>query len=344
MPEDSKRTGRVTIRDLARDLGVSRSTVSRAFQADSLIADSSREIILKRAAELGYKANPFARSLSGKPARIVAVLLSRINQPLFAEILSLVADGVSKNNMTVMLVAGEYLQEIRDGIDTVMAYDPAAVLVFSSYAWADQIAEAPVAHEKIIYFNRPPKREGSVGLVYDNVLVGERIAAHLHGLGHRRLAYLSSGLASFTDEERGKGFAAYCRAHGLPEPEVVATTGFTYEEGAAAAEAFAARLPEIDAVFCASDMLALGLLDALRHRCGVDVPGQLSIVGCGDIAMTAWPSHALTTIRLPRRPMANELVRMIELVSEGKRPDEGGDPRAARRHHRPAVDGSEDRR
>lgn len=321
MPDDIKPAGRVTIRDLARDLGVSRSTVSRAFQADSRIAPASREIVLKRAAELGYKANPFARVLSGKATKIVGVLVSRINQPLFAEILGLVADRVSRNNMTLMLVAGEYLHEIRDGIDMVMAYDPAVVLVFSSYAWADEIAEAPVAHEKIVYFNRPPKRPGSIGLVYDNFRAGERMAEHLLGLGHRRLAYLSAGVASYTDEERGKGFAAYCRTHGLGAPEVIRTTGFTYADGAAAAEELAARLPGIDAIFCASDMLGLGLLDAMRHRFGVEIPRQLSVVGCGDIAMTSWPSHALTTIRLPRKRMADELVRLIDLIAGGERPD-----------------------
>lgn len=277
--------------------------------------------MLRRAAELGFRANPFARGLSGKTTKIVGVLVSRINHPLFAEILNLVADRVSKNNMSLMLVAGEHVHEMRDGIDMLMAYDPTAVLVFSSYASADEIANAPVAHEKIVYFNRPPKRPGSLGLVYDNVLAGERVAAHLIALGHTRLAYLSSGTESFTDQERGKGFASYCRAHGVAPPEVIRTTGFTYEDGAAAGAAVAGLLPAIDAIFCASDMLALGLLDAARHRFGIEIPRQLSIIGCGDIAMSAWPSHSLTTIRLPRQRMADELVRLIEGIADGKRPD-----------------------
>lgn len=322
MPQETKAPGRVTIRDLARDLGVSRSTISRAFQADSRIADVSRETVLMRANELGYKPNPFARGLTGKNTKIVGVLVSRMFQPLFSEILSQVANQVSKNSMTLMLVAAEHLNELRDGIDALMVYDPTVVLVFSSYASADQIAEAPVPHEKIVYFNRPPKRAGSIGVVYDNFVAGETAAAHLIGLGHRRLAYLSSGLESYSDQEQGRGFATYCRAQGLDIPKVVVTGGFGYDDAAAAAAEVAAHRDDLDAIFCASDFLGLGLLDTLRYRHGVDVPGELSIIGCGDLAMTAWPSHAMTTIRLPRRRMADELVRLIEAISSGQRPSE----------------------
>lgn len=77
------RSGRVTIKDLARDLGISVSSVSRAFQPDSRISDSSRATVLKRAAELGYKANPFARGLVGRKTKIVGVLVSRISSSFY---------------------------------------------------------------------------------------------------------------------------------------------------------------------------------------------------------------------------------------------------------------------
>lgn len=321
LPSNTRQPVRVTIRDLARDLGMSVSTVSRAFQTDSRIADRSRATVLKRAAELGYKTNPFARGLVGKKNKIVGVLVSRISSPFYSEILNLLADQLSKDNMTLMLVAGEHVHEIQDGLDMLMAYEPIALLVISSYASTDSIAQAPVPHEKIVYFNRPPKRAGSLGLVYDNFVAGERVAEYLVGLGHRHFVYLSSGLESFTDQERERGFAAYCASHDIAPPRIIKATGFTYEAGMAAAEQVAARLSEIDAVFCAADMMGLGLLDGMRHNFGIEIPRQLSIIGCDDIAMAGWPSHSLTTLRLPRETMVNEIVRLIESIAEDRRPE-----------------------
>ncbi|WP_162783777.1 LacI family DNA-binding transcriptional regulator [Devosia naphthalenivorans] len=317
---DDRRSDRVTIKDLALDLGISVSSVSRAFQPDSRISDSSRALVLRRAAELGYKANPFARGLVGRKTKIVGVLVSRISSSFYSEILNLVANRLSKDNITLMLVAGEHVHEIHDGLDMLMAYDPIALLVISSFASADSIAHSPSAREKIIYVHRTPADRDTLALAYDNFAAGEKVAEYLVGLGHQRLAYLSSGLESSSDQERSEGFSAFCAAHGLAAPHIIRSSGFSYEHGAAAAGEVVERLAEIDAVFCAADMLALGLLDAVRHGFGIQVPRQLSIVGCDDIAMTSWPSHSLTTLHLPRETIVNEIVRLIEDMSENRRP------------------------
>lgn len=297
------------------------STISRAFQENSHIAERSRKIVLKRAAELGYKANPFARGLVGKKTKIVGVLVSRISSPFYYEILNLVAEQLRKDNMTLMLIAGEHVNEIEDGLEMLMAYDPAVVLVISSYPSAESIAHSPVAHEKLVYFNRIPHDRSSLGLAYDNRVAGSRMAEYLIGLGHRHLAYISSGVNSSTDQERGEGFAKKCEEAGLRPPIVLTATGYTYEAGIAAADQVYDRLDEIDAVFCPADTLALGLLDGMRYTHAVDVPVRLSIAGCDDIAMAGWPSHSLTTLRMPRRTMVAEIVRLIECIAADRRPD-----------------------
>ncbi|WGF90754.1 LacI family DNA-binding transcriptional regulator [Marinivivus vitaminiproducens] len=311
---------RVTIKDLADDLGMSVSTISRAFQENSRIADRSRQIVLTRAAELGYKANPFARTLVGKKTKIVGVLVSRISSPFYGEMLNLIAKELRADNMSLMLIAGEHVQEIRDGLNVLMAYDPVAVLVMSSYASAETLAGSPIAHDRLVYFNRFPADRSSLALAYDNRGAGAKMANYLIGLGHRRFCYVSSGLESSTDEERGQGFAAEIMGRDLPAPAVIITTGFTYEAGMAAAAQVAARIDEIDAVFCAADMMALGLMDGMRYTYAVDVPARLSIAGCDDIAMAGWPSHSLTTVRMPRRAMVREIVRLIQSIAADRRP------------------------
>lgn len=221
--------------------------------------------------------------------------------------------------MTLMLVAGEHVHEIHDGLDMLMAYDPIVLLVISSFASADSIAHSPGARDKIVYVHRTPADPDTLAVTYDNFVAGEKVAEYLTGLGHRKLAYLSSGFESSSDRERGAGFLSYCATHGIATPRVIRATGFAYEDGTAAAPRVAARLSEIDAIFCASDMLALGLLDGIRHGLGIQVPQQLSIVGCDDITMTSWPSHSLTTLHLPREPMVDEIVRLIEDIANNRR-------------------------
>lgn len=184
--ESPKGRPRVTIKDLAEDLGMSVSTISRAFQKGSPISDRAREIVLNRAEEMGYKANPFARSLVGKKSRIVGVLVSRISSTFYYEILNRIAEYLREDNLTLMLVAGEHVHEVQEGLNMLMAYDPLAVLVFSSFSDADSIALSPTARNKLLYFNRVPADSFSVGVAYDNHLAGARMADYLAGLGHRR--------------------------------------------------------------------------------------------------------------------------------------------------------------
>ncbi len=321
MTDKNKQSGRVTIKDLARDLGLSVSTISRAVQANSNIADDSRALVLKHAAKRGYKANPFARSLVGKKNKMVGAFVSRISSPFYSEVVSKLSEQLSKNDMALILVAGDHFNEIRDGLDMLLAYEPIALVVISSYASVDSIAEALIPHDKVVYFNRPPKRKGSLGVLYDNVVAGERIAQYLVELGHRQLAYLSSGLDSYTDQQREKGFTDYCVSHGIPPPHIIKASDFTYEAGVASAKQVAAALTKIDAIFCATDMMGIGLLDGMRYDYGIEVPEQLSIIGCDDIAMCSWRSHSLTTLRLPRETIINETVRLIESIAEDQRPE-----------------------
>lgn len=318
--ESPKGRPRVTIKDLAEDLGMSVSTISRAFQKGSPISDRAREIVLNRAEEMGYKANPFARSLVGKKSRIVGVLVSRISSTFYYEILNRIAEYLREDNLTLMLVAGEHVHEVQEGLNMLMAYDPLAVLVISSYSDADSIALSPTARNKLLYFNRVPADSFSVGVAYDNHLAGARMADYLAGLGHRRLAYLSSGMDSSTDHERHQGFSARCVETGLDQPVLFRTKGFTYEGGMAAAADVVARLDDLDAVFCAADILALGLMDGMRHNFHVSVPENLSIAGCDDIAMASWPSHSLTTLRMPRDTIVRELIRLFRAIIDDCRP------------------------
>jgi DNA-binding LacI/PurR family transcriptional regulator len=319
MKDKNKQAGRVTIKDLARDLGLSVSTISRAFQPNSTIADDSRERVLQHAAKRGYKANPFARSLIGKKNRMVGAFVSRIGSPVYSEVVSKLSERLSQNDMALILVAGDHYNDIKDCLNMLLAYEPVALVVMSSYAFVDSVSEAFIPHNKVVYFNRPPKRQGSLGVLYDNLAAGQRIAEYLIELGHRRLVYLSSGLDSYTDQQRQKGFVDYCRSQGIAKPRIIKSTDFTYDAGVASAKQIMPILDRTDAVFCATDMLGVGLLDGMRYDYGVDVP-NLSIIGCDDIAITGWRSHSLTSLHLPREAIINETVRLIESIADDKRP------------------------
>ncbi|MBN9551724.1 MAG: LacI family DNA-binding transcriptional regulator [Alphaproteobacteria bacterium] len=107
---------RVTVKDLARDLGMSVSTVSRAFHADAVIAKDTRDVVLNRAREIGYSPNPFARSLITKKTRIVGVVVADITNPFYPEVLTRLTTELRAIDMNVMLVAADQSGEVDEDL------------------------------------------------------------------------------------------------------------------------------------------------------------------------------------------------------------------------------------
>ena len=306
---------RVTLRDLAHDLDVSIATVSRAFQDGVTIADETRQIVLTRAAELGYRPNPLARSLITKRTHIAGIVAADITNPFYPEVLTGLAERLQSIDMNVMLVPAGPSRGSDEALRILLRYQPDIAIMLaaplpSAAAQACQEAGTPV-----IFFNRHIAGGGSWAVTCDNVRGAQQIADYLVDQGHKRLAYIAGRPDASTNVERWRGFSSRCTRRGVLAPIREEAGAFSYEAGYAAARRLLARKPRPDAIFGANDVVALGVVDAARREFGLKVPQDLSVVGFDDISMASWPAYSLTTLRQPVKAMIDSTVDLAQRLT-----------------------------
>jgi len=312
---DKGRKPRLTVKDLARDLGMSVSTVSRAFHPHAIIAQQTRDLVLARAAEIGYRPNPFARSLITKRTSIVGLVVSDITNPFYPEVVTRLTEDLRAIDMNVMLVAASASGDIDDAVRLLLTYQPDMAIILASTLSSAARRECGETGTPVIFFNRLSNDGNSFGVTCDNLIGGAQVADFLIDRGHRRLAYVAARPDASTNLERRTGFVERAVARGLDAPACIEAGLFSYEAGYAAASAFGALGPRPDGVFCANDILAIGFMDGVRRELGLSIPEDLSVVGFDDIAMAAWPSHALTTVRQPVDAMLKSTVEIARKLA-----------------------------
>ena len=315
---------RVRVKDIARELGMSTATVSRAFYDEATIAAETRRVVLQRATELGYQPNPFARSLITKRTKIVGVVAADLTNPFYPEVLTKLTDRLQAIDLNVMLVTSGLTKSTDDALRLLLQYQPDVTVLLAATLSSEAAAACRRAGTPLIFFNRHPTDDHSVAITCDNVAGGAAAAAHLVELGHRRLAYMAGRPDASTTVERWEGFLAACLAGGLDAPAYDLAGTFAYEAGYRSALRILSLKPRPQAVFCANDILTLGLMDAARREFGLGIPKDLSVVGFDDIAMASWPSHALTTIR---QPVDDMLALTVEFITKPANP---GSPQLTR--------------
>jgi DNA-binding LacI/PurR family transcriptional regulator len=163
------------------------------------------------------------------------------------------------------------------------------------------------------------KTEGMASVTAAASEGAEKIAAHLLQQGYRRLAYMVGFSDSQTNREREGAFAGYVAAQGLPAPERV--VGHFQREGAmAAARSLLSQRRRPDAIFCATDYMAIATIEVARHEFGIQVGRELGVAGFDDIEQASWPSFDLTTYSQPVEAMVEHVMRMIQQGAPPQRP------------------------
>lgn len=300
---------RVTVKDLARDLGMSVSTVSRAFYPDAVIASETRRAVLKRAEEIGYRANPFAKSLVTKKTQIVGMVASDLANPYYPEVMTSLTGLLQSHGMNTMLVAPGRPEEIDPAVDLLLTYQPDLVIILATNFESSAREKCEAAGAPCIFFNRLSADGLGFGVTCDNIEGGRRAADFLIDNGHTKLAYVSAFPGASTNVERGKGFCDRAVERGLAPPKILEAGTFSYTDGYNAwRQVSEGETP--DGVFCANDIVAIGFIEGIQENLGLKVPGDVSVIGYDDIAMAGWPSHRLTTVAQPTKEMMEMTVEL----------------------------------
>lgn len=286
----------VTLKDVAARAGVSRSAVSRTFTPGASVSARTRAKVEQAAEELGYSPNMLARSLTTRRTELVGLVADNFRNPTFMEIFDLFTRGLQDRGLRPLLVnlSGESAPE--EPLRMLRQYSVDGVVVASStlppgFAQAFHAAGIPVVHA----FGRPaPDPEMAVTGI-DNSAAGALAAQTLSARGYRRLGYLGGPEQSSSSQDRLAGFRAAlppdCALH------VRFAGAYSFPAGRAAMQQEISEGLQ-EAYFCGDDVVAIGALSALQEA-GIDVPGQVGLLGLNDMEMAGWPNIALTTIRQP---------------------------------------------
>lgn len=303
---------RVTARDVADSLGVSISTVSRAFTTDAVIKSETREEVLAEARRLGYTPDSLARGLITRRSSIAGIAVADITNPFYPEILATLTRRLHESGLQSMVFFAGPGRDVDDALPTLLQYNPDVALILAATLSSETIDACEQAGTPVVLFNRYVNSADTLAISCDNIAGGRLAADTLLDAGHERLAYISGLPDTSTNRDRLEGFRQRIRERGSRDPLVEEAGAFSYDGGFRALKRLMDRHPTPDAVFCANDIVAIGALDAARVELGMKIPRDLSVIGFDDISMAAWPPYSLTTVRQPVRTMIDLTINKIE--------------------------------
>ncbi len=314
---------RVTMMDVARQAGVSPSTVSLYLRRPEAVSPAAGQEIAQAIEALGYVPNLVAGGLAAAGSRVVSVIVPSIRNAFFAETVAAMQAELARDGLQVMLGHSEYSEKDEEAlIRTALAWAPAAVVLTGlehSKAARKLLAAGGTPIIEMWELGDQPPIDMAVG--FSHAAVGATAARHFAQQGKQTLAFLGARLSQDRRAAaRADGFAAEARRLGLPEPMILNHPApATAEAGAQLLGRVTASVPGLEAVACSNDLIALGVLFECQRR-ALAVPGELAVIGFGDLSFSSTSNPPLTTIRPSGDLIGREVARLIHSCVQGVRP------------------------
>ncbi len=303
-----------TIYDIAKHVGVSAGTVSRALSRPEKVLPATRARIEQAAAKLGYVPNTVARTLKTQRSGKILVTVPDIANPFFAQILQ----GAEDAGYAVLLGDTQHQPDREERYAQMLRRNEADGLIVLGHRLpptAREIVQALGATAPVVNGCEFDPALGIPSVHIDNAAAARAVMEHLYALGHERIAVVGGPPDNPLHQQRLEGVRSAGKARGRLRSLSVVPGDFSLESGHAAATALLALAHAPTAVFCFSDQMALGALAACRDL-GVRVPDQLSIVGFDDLASSSFLTPPLTTVRQPMREIGARAVNLLLAIIE----------------------------
>ncbi|WP_165368176.1 LacI family DNA-binding transcriptional regulator [Phytoactinopolyspora endophytica] len=302
-----------TIYDIARELDLSPSTVSRALNKPGRVAAKTEQRIRDAAAKLGYRGNPMARSLPTGRTRMLGLVVSDVTNPVFFRLVRGAEQACGELGYTLVLAESQESGEVEYGtLDRLLPAVDGVVLAAARLE-DDQIRQI-AASKDVVLINR---RVGELPAIVPDIDGGVAQAIdHLATLGHTSIAYLAGPATSWMSRERGERLFEHAVARGLTFVEIGPTSP---DLGGGQSALRRVQASGVTAVLAYNDLMAIGLLRACRAE-GIDVPGDLNIMGFDDIFGADLTTPALTTVRSPLDRAGDAAVRSLVATFDGSEP------------------------
>ncbi len=307
----------VTIKDIAKKAGVSHTTVSRALNGNPAIPEKTTAMIRGIAGELGYLPSAAARGLKTRHSGVLGVLVSRIDNPYFGEIIQGIEDAIRDCGYSTF-IASSYLDPLHEKniIQAFSEHRVDGVIIGSVPVERSNISLLNKYGIPAVVINNQCAWNQKYAIAHDDENGARQVTRHLLDLGHRRIAYMGNTRAPRINENRLRGFQEEVRAAGLgiENQPVLTQEGGEIENGVAGMTALLNSGKDFTALFCFNDLMAIGALSVLQQN-KLCVPADVSVAGFDNIPYSAYTNPALTTFDQPKRSIGAEAASMLlELI------------------------------
>jgi LacI family gluconate utilization system Gnt-I transcriptional repressor len=321
MPRKSRKLGPIRLTEVAKLAGVSPITASRFFRNPEALSVSKRERVESAAKELGYVPNLAARALASQRTEVIGVLIPSLTNNVFNDVLRGIYDASEGSRYTIQFVNTRYsiLQEEKL-LRLFQAQKPAGLIVTGINQTEESRAVMQAMNCPIVQIMEtgPDPVDMMVGFShYDAAFAA---VSHLLQQGRKRIGFIGARMDPRV-QRRLEGYRDAMKAASLFDPNLILTTPTptAMTLGGTLLADLLAKAPDLDAVFCINDDLALGVLFECQRR-GIAIPEKLAIIGFNDMEFMASAVPSLSSVRTNRYEMGRDAVTMLIEAVEGRRP------------------------
>ena len=305
----------VSIREVASHAGVSVATVSNVLNRPEIVAQPTRDRVHSSIRELGFVRNESARQLRAGRSRTIGLVVLDVANPFFTDLARGVEDEASKAGFAVILCnSDDQERKEKRYLELLEEHRVQGVLITPVVGAGSRLARLQRRGTPVVLVDSRSASRGQCSVAVDDVLGGDLAVSHLLATGHERIAYLSGPPAIRQVADRHEGALRALRRAGRDAAgmQVIEAGGLNVAAGQKAGAEIAAQPggSRPTAVFCANDLIALGVLQEMtRNR--IRVPEDISIIGYDDIDFAGAAAVPLTSVRQPRQQLGHTAARLL---------------------------------
>ncbi|EGT4352743.1 DNA-binding transcriptional regulator CytR [Cronobacter sakazakii] len=321
-----KQVAAATMKDVAVRARVSTATVSRALMNPEKVSQATRNRVEQAAIDVGYLPGSLNRNLKRNESRTILVIVPDICDPFFSEIIrGIEVTAADRGYLVLIGDCAHQNQQEKTFIDLIITKQIDGMLLLGSRLPFDASKEEQRNLPPMVMANEFAPELELPTVHIDNLTAAFNAVNYLHELGHQRIACIAGPEEMPLCHYRLQGYVQALRRSGMTvDPHYIARGDFTYEAGANALEQLLSLPQPPTAIFCHSDVMALGALSMAKRR-GFRVPDDLSIIGFDNIALAEFCDPPLTTVAQPRFDIGREAMLLLlsqlngHTVSSGSR-------------------------
>jgi DNA-binding LacI/PurR family transcriptional regulator len=308
--------GQPTLEEVATRAGVGRGTVSRVINGSPQVSERTRQRVMQAVDELGYVPNMAARALVTRRTGAIALVISEpeeriFGEPFFAGVVRGITTVVGEASRQLVLALVQTREQVERLDNYLTPQHVDGVLVLSAHD-SDTLPQRIQGRGlPIVLCGRPAGGSGLSYVDVDNSGGARDAVAYLVESGRSKVGLIAGPQDMIAGRDRLAGYQEALRAAGLPVDDSLVVEGdFSETSGASAMRTLLERRPDVDAVFAASDPMALGALRVLREA-GRTVPDDVALVGFDDGPLAALAEPPLTTVHQPMEQLGREMAHML---------------------------------